>query len=229
MRLKRAATFAGVLVTALAMTAQSAGAGTWYTFSLANTAHDANSNGTSTTTYGSYRAKSQKIALDPGFVIAWADDANSPLTPAPQDGDIVGEGSATAKWVLLFCGHATQSLTARWKEPIDSGAPAGTKAQINVANALGFTTKVYVEQVSSDSHFNTTHYVLDIPDMPDEQVCSSTTDGASTLTTYGTVANTSPTRIVSKNPSTTGSKTIYIDYVDTSNVTHSDSDTETIT
>jgi hypothetical protein len=203
-----------------------------FTFTLANTAKDANSNVATHLEPGAYLPKDMTFHLPPGVKVAHADDATSPVTPPPQDNDIVGEGDSTAKWVLMFCASSTSTLTARWQEPVDSGAPSGTVAQIDVSNAIGFTTKVFVVNKSSgDSYHAGAHYDLVIPDYPDQHMCSSTTNHVVNLTTYGTVSGTNPLRKVAQNPSTCSTITAYVVYNDnrTPSGAHSDSDTETIT
>lgn len=226
---KRALKLAFAVLIALALTGEHASAthSGFYSFSVANTSAGANSNATSNATFGSTRPTTMQIIFPPGVLIAHANDATSPISPPPQDNDIVAEGTATARWNLLFCASSTQDLDGEWVEPIDAGAPSGTVAQINMVNALGFTTKTFVKLVNSDSYFNSPHYVIDVPDMPDQYVCSSTTNGATTITTYGVVPGTS--RKVAQNPASAGTYTGYGYYTDTTGATHTGSDTVTIT
>lgn len=162
-------------------------------------------------TFGSTRATTMTIDVAPGFTVTYSQ---------PNDGDVVGSGTATARWWLLFCASSTQNLTAYWETTINGSAPANTVAQINIVNAIGFTTYAYVTLSSGD-------YKIQVPDMPDEQVCSTTTNGATSLTILGTVAGT--TRHVIQNPSTTGTKTSTNTYVDTTGASHSDDVSVTIT
>jgi hypothetical protein len=207
---------------ALALLANPASAHTDFsTWTLSSYVHDAYANSAVSVTFGSTRATTMTTTMPSGWRIAHADNATSPFgANSPNNGDVVATGTATARWNLLFCASTTQNLTGTWVEPIDSGAPANTVAQINMDNDLGITTKTFITLSSGI-------YKIEIPDMPDQFVCSSTTNGATALTMLATVSGT--TRHVAQNPTATGSKTATTTYVDTTGTSHSDDVSVTIT
>lgn len=200
----------GVLVAMALMTEHAAAHTDFSTWALSSYSTNAYADHNTTMNFGSTRATSMTIDLADGFTITYTE---------PNDGDVVGSGTATARWVLFFCASSTQNLTAYWETTINSGAPANTVAQVNIVNGIGFTTYAYITLSNGD-------YKIEIPDMPDQHVCSSTTNGSTSLTLLGTVAGT--TRHVVQNPSTTGVKTSNNTYVDTTSTNHSDDVSVTI-
>lgn len=201
-----------------------------FSFTLSDTSAGANSDGTSAVDYGTDHPTTGTTHLDEGFLVAHANDSQSPLSPPPQNGDIVGQGESTGNWKLLFCGRSTLTFDAKWVEPIGTGAPSGAVARIDLVTSLGFTVNSYVVEVtasSGDDYTGAPHYDLVVPDFGDRACAGSDVDA--TVTTYGTVPGSSPTRYVSQNPSSTGTYTIWSVYIDESGGKHEASDTVTIT
>jgi hypothetical protein len=185
--------------------------------------------------YGAYIPKSATTHLATGAVLAHADDSTSPVSPSPQHGDVVGTISASSDlWVNGCFGDENQSYTLSWVEPIGTGAPAGTVAELKATGSFfGITiTKraFFVYKSSGDSHNSSAHYDIVAPDMPDEATCSSSTPEQTTVgygyaRSGGSVTN----RIVGKNPTSTGTAWSYFDFTDTANNNHADSDSFTVT
>lgn len=190
-----------------------------FDFTLSNYSTNAYANSTSTTTFGSYRAASMEIELPDGWRVA-QQTGTTPISPIPNDGDVIGTGSATARWAP-FCTSSTMTLTPRWESTISASAPANTVAQVNVSSTLFITEAFIVRNGTND-------YDIVVPDMPDTFVCSSTTNGSMTLTIHGTVSGSNPTRYVAQNPATAGTYTANMSYVDTAGTTHTGSDSVTI-
>jgi hypothetical protein len=221
MRFKRSCQFAFSLLAAMAMMTGSASAThtDFTTWTLSSYVHDAYANSDTTVTYNATRATTQTTTLPSGWKVAHADNTTSPFgNNSPNNGDTVATGTAHAKW-LPFCIEGDKSITGKWVEPIDTGAPANTVAQINMQTSI-FTTKAFVRLISGV-------YSVYVPDMPDEFVCSSTTNGSSSLTILGTVSGT--TRHVAENPASAGTYTANTTYTDTGSTNHSDDVSVTIT
>jgi hypothetical protein len=173
--------------------------------------------------YGANTPASSETDLPAGYKVAHKDSATSPITPVPNDEDVVGAGTARARW-QPFCGPSSNlNTTVKWENTWASPTPSGTVAMVTIEAAGGlFTTNAFiVKQATND-------YKVVVPTMPSSSVCASTTDGSNTLTLYGTVPSSSPARRVVQNPSTTGSYTFNTSYVDTAGGSHSDSDSVTI-
>ena len=184
--------------------------------------------------FGSHIPKSSVTHFATGALLAHANDSTSPVTPAPQHGDVVGSISASSDlWTNGCNGDENQSYTLTWVEPIGSGAPSGAVARMDATGSffgLNITKKAYVVWKSSgDSHNASAHYDIVVPDMPDEITCSTSTP-EQTTTGYGYARSGGvvTSRIVGKNPSTTGTAWSYYEFTDTANATHSDSDSFTV-
>jgi hypothetical protein len=202
----------------LAMALMTGNAHASVTWTLSDYHASAYANSTTDTTYGSFIATDSTTTLPSGWKVAHADNATSPFgANSPNNGDTVATGTAIAKWAP-FCTHSTLTLTGKWVEPIDSGAPANTVAQINMQSTI-FTTKVFITLTSGI-------YKIVTPSMPSAFVCSSTTDGETVITVDGTVSGTS--RHVTQNTSTTGTATATTVWHDTAGGTHNDSASVTI-
>ncbi|HEX8003860.1 MAG TPA: hypothetical protein VF519_14330 [Mycobacteriales bacterium] len=185
--------------------------------------------------FGNYIPKSSVTHFAPGALLAHAEDATSPVSPPPVNGDVVGSISASSDlWTNGCNGDEPQSYTLTWVEPIGTGAPAGAVARMDATGSffgLNITKKAYVVwKGSGDSANASAHYDIVVPDMPDEITCSTSTP-EQTTTGYGYARSggSVTSRIVGKNPSTTGTKWSYYDFVDTANATHSDSDSFSVT
>lgn len=210
--------FVGAL---LALTEVAGATHTWtYTYSLSDDTHDAYADATSSVTYGSYIAATSVTELPTGWRVA-QQTGTSPITPIPNDGDTVGYGTATARW-QPFCISSNLSLTAKWEATIDAGAPANTVAQVTITGGSLFNTQAYIVRNGVND------YDINVPQMPSAFVCSTTTNGAMTLTTYGTVPGSSPARRIARNPASAGTYTGTMTYTDTNGVTHTASDDVTI-
>lgn len=222
--LRRKALFA--FAGAFLMLAQSAGAHTdlQYDVTQSNYQKDAYSNFSGYTYYANHTPASSETDLPAGYDVAHKDSTTSPITPVPNDEDVVGSGTAHARWTYLFCGEGNLNTTVKWENTWASPTPSGTVAMVTVEAAGGiFTTNAFiVKQADHD-------YKVVVPTMPSSSVCSSTTNGSNTLTLNGSVSGSSPTRYVVQNPATAGSYTFNTSYVDTANGSHSDSDSVTIT
>lgn len=190
-----------------------------FDFTLSSYATNAYADSTSYIYFGANRAASMEIQLPDGWRVAHADATTSPFTP-PNNGENVGNGTATARWQPFGCNAAEtdRSLTATW-DSTPSGGPAGTVAQVTITAGSLFSTQAYVVLNAGGD------YDIEVPDMPDTFVCSSTTAGAMTLTLKGSI---STSRKMAQNPSTTGVKTANVSYVDTGGTTHATSDSVTI-
>lgn len=202
---KRGLALAGALTLLSAAAAHAADSWT-----LSSYVHDAYANSSTTTDYGSAIPASQTTTMPTGWRIAHADDATSPFgSSSPVNGDTVATGTANAKW-QPFCSQTGLPMTGKWVEPIDSGAPANTVAQINMQTTI-FTTKVFITKTSSGP------YKIETPNMPSSVICSGGANSTS-VTVDGTVSGT--TRHVSENPTATGTYCESTTWTDTSSVTH---------
>lgn len=189
-----------------------------FDFTLSNYSTSAYANSTSTITFGSVEAASMTIELPDGWDVA-QETGTSPITPTPQDEENIGSGTATARWEP-FCGSSSNlSLTVTWEDNM-TGAPAGAVAHYTVTAGGLFSTEAWLIRHGAGN------YDISVPNMPDEWVCSSTTNGAMTLTVKG---QTTDGDKVSRNPSTTGVKQATVKYTDLTGTLHSANDTVTIT
>ncbi len=222
MRTKLLVALAAVM--ALLATSASAGHNLQFSFTLDDKSAGANSDATASVDYGTDHPSSGTTHLASGFEVAHADDNNSPLSPPPTDGEEVLDADVTGKWKALFCGSSTVDLDGNWVDPMDSGAPSGAVAQIEVTG-LATTIDVWViEQPNGDSTVAGAHYDLFVEDFGDDACDGS--DVSSIITTFGTTANGN---VVSKNPCSKGTYTVYTEYEDQNGGSHSDSDTVKIT
>jgi len=219
MRFSRLVKVGFALAGAVMLTAPSASAHNSHTttFTVANNATNAYSNTTSSIIFGAYEMASAEIDPDAGVKIAHA--SGSEVTPAPNNGDLVGEGTATAKWTWFFCASSTQDLDAYWDTDL-SAAPSGigtVVSHIRLVNAIGFTTHVWVVEENDAAD----DYKMVITDGPDEHTCSSQTNASSNLTTYGSVPGSNPARHPGQNPSTSGCYAAPFSFTDPSGGSHS--------
>lgn len=185
--------------------------------------------------YGSYIPKSSVTHLATGALLAHADDSTSPVSPSPQHGDHVGNIAASSDlWINGCNGDENQSYTLTWVEPIGTGAPTGAVARIDATGSffgLNVTKKAYFVYKSGGDSFNSNaHYDIVAPDLPDELTCSSSTpEQTTTGFGYAKSGGVTTSRIVGKNPSSTGTAWSYFEFTDTSNAVHSDSDSFSVT
>jgi hypothetical protein len=196
-----------------------------YTYKPSSTSVGAVFNSTSSADYGTNMGVSQVTHLAPGTLMAHADDATSPVSPTPIDGDQVGETATVGDLSIDGCGNPTTTPSkVYWQEPIGSGAPAGTVAELEViAKPFTFftiTKRAFIVKTAAG-------YDFVVPDLPDESQCAGSS-GSTTNTSYGfvkTASGTTTNRILQRHGSTTGTKTVAFEYTDTSGATHSDSAT----
>lgn len=221
MRTKLLVALAAVM--ALLATSASAGHSLNFSVELDNNSPGANSDVEASTDYGDKHPASGTTHLPPEFDVAHADDNTSPLSPPPVDSEEVADADVTARWKALFCGSSTQDLDGNWVDPMDSGAPADAVAQIEMSG-LGSTIDVWVLHKSNgDDQYASAHYDLYVDDFGDHACDGS--DVSSVVTTFGTTANGN---LVSENPCSDGTYTVYTEYTDQSGGSHSDSDTVTV-
>ncbi|HEX7166526.1 MAG TPA: hypothetical protein VF230_06060 [Acidimicrobiales bacterium] len=197
--------------------------------SVSPTTAGAVANTTISSNSGTYLGTTSTTHLPPGALVAHANDSTSPVSPSPQNGDVVGQIVSTSDSWIDGCGNPTNTTaTVTWVEPVNSGAPAGTVAQIRGSAQILWTQiskdAYIVHKPNGDSKHAGAHYDIVTPDEPDEYACSGSS-ASGTTTTYGYAKSGGVTtnRIVSKNPSTVGSHTVHKEYTDTSGNGHSDS------
>lgn len=185
--------------------------------------------------FGNHIPVSGTVHLATGAVLAHADDSTSPVSPSPQHGDVVGTIAASSDlWTNGCNGDENQTYTLTWVEPIGVSPPAGAVAEMKASGSffgLTINKRVFVvKQTSGDSYNSSTHYDIVSVDYPDEITCSTSTPEM-TVTGYGYARSggVPTTRIVGKNPTTTGTKTSHYHFTDTASATHSDSDTFDVT
>lgn len=150
---------------------------------------------TSTTQYGADEPATGITQLPTNWLIAHqVSSPASPITPVPNDEEQVGTGTATARWWHLFCGTGNVNMTITWESDM-TGAPANAVAHLTTTASGIFNTDTWVIRNGTND------YDLSTPNYPTSAICSSTTDG---LTTLSIDAELSSGRRVAQNPSTTG-------------------------
>lgn len=161
-----------------------------------------------------------EIQVPDGWLIAHqVSSPASPITPIPDDEEVIGSGTATALWLHTFCDRNRDlTLSVTWEATIDSGAPNGTVAQVTITATNIFNTQGYIVYNGPGD------YDIEVPQMPGA-ACDSTTDGLVTLLIDGETADGDK---VAQNPSTTGNKTATLVYTDRNSTTHTTNATETI-
>lgn len=228
---------ASVVCAALVLVGPNAGAhhDLSFTATPSPTTAGAVANLTTYVSFGSNIPVSTTTHLATGAVLAHANDSTSPVSPPPIHGDEVGSITASSDlWIDGCNGDTNQVYKLTWVEPIGAGAPSGAVAELKATGTFfGLTiTKraFFVYKGSGDSHNASAHYDIVAPDMPDESTCSTSTP-EQTTTGYGYAKSggVNTTRIVGKNPTTTGTKWSYYDYTDTASATHTDSDSFSVT
>ena len=167
---------------------------------------------TSTTQYGADEPSTGITQLPTGWLIAHqVSSPATPISPIPNDEEQVGSGTATAKWWHTFCSQANLNMTITWESDM-TGAPANAVAHLTTTAAGIFNTDTWVIRNGTND------YDLSTPNYPTSAICSSTTDG---LTTLNIDAELASGRRVSQNPSTTGSTYLLTTtYTDTTSVNH---------
>lgn len=210
-------TFAGV---ALAQTATS------FSFSVSPATAGAVADGTGHNDSGTYLAVSSTVHLPAGALVAHATDSTSPVSPPPMAGDVVGQVKSYGDLWNDGCGnYTTTTSTITWVEPIGTGAPAGTVAELKIQGSpfpgLTITKRAFIVKSSGDASQSGSHYDISIPDMPDEFACSGSTS-VTDLTTYGfaRAGGATTSRVVMRNPATAGTYNVFIEYKDTKGVLH---------
>jgi hypothetical protein len=174
------------------------------------------------------------VHLPPGALVAHADDRTSPVSPPPLNGDVVGVSKSYGDLWNDGCGnYVTTTSTVTWVEPIGSGAPAGTVAELKIQGTplpgLTITKRAFIVKSSGDTFQSGAHYDITIPDMPDEFACSGSSS-SSELTTYGyaRAGGVTTSRVVGRNPATPGTYNVFIQYKDTNGALHEDASYYTV-
>lgn len=219
-----------VIVLALSATVAFATHDLGLTYSVSSTTASAVVTTTASANAGTSIPKNLNIHLDPGAQVAYADDAVSPVTPPPINGDRVGQVELTGDVSLDGCGNpTTNKLNATWVDPIGSGAPAGSVAELKMSY-FTVTKRGFIVKSSGDSFQAAAHHDLVVPDM-DVGACSGSTSSVK-IVAFGNAKSSSggkTRRVVQRNPKTAGTKTVFTNFTDTSNVEHSGSATYTVT
>jgi hypothetical protein len=171
----------------------------------------------STTQYGADEPLTGITELPTGWLIAHqVSSPASPITPIPNDEEEVGNGTAWALWWHTFCSQDDLNMTITWESDM-TGAPSVGAGKTVVAHltttAAGiFNTDTWVIRNGTND------YDLYTPNYPTSAICSSTTDG---LTTLFIDAELPSGRRVAQNPSTTGNAYLLTTtYTDTTDVNH---------
>jgi hypothetical protein len=205
-----------------------------FTFSVSPATAGSVSDTTGHTETGSYIAVSSTVHLPPGALIAHAADATSPVSPPPMHGDVVGQVKSYGDLWNDGCGnYVTTTSTVTWVEPIGTGAPAGTVAELKIQGTplpgLTITKRAFIVKSSGDSYQSGEHYDISIPDMPDEFACSGSSS-TSDMTTFGfaKAGGVTTNRVVGRNPATPGTYNVFIQYKDTKGVLHEDAAAYTV-
>lgn len=199
--------------------------------SVSPTTAGAVSDVTTSSNSGTTLATSSVTHLPPGALVAHANDATSPVSPPPQNGDVVGTIDSYSDSWIDGCGNPKHTIaTVTWIEPIQSGAPAGTVAQLRGSATILFTqiskNAFVVYKGSGDSYHAGAHYDIVTPDEPDEYACSgSSASSVGTSYGYARSGGSVTSRIVGKNPSTVGTHTVWREITDGGGTTHTDSAT----
>lgn len=172
---------------------------------------------TSTTQYGADEPLTGTTQLPTGWLIAHqVATPATPITPIPNDEEQVGTGTATARWIHLFCGTGNVNMTITWESSM-TGAPTPPAGSTVVAHLT--TTASGIFNTDTWVIYNGPNdYDLYTPSYPTSAICSSTTDGLTTLTIDAELPSG---RRVARNPSTSG--TTYLlttTYTDTTDVSH---------
>jgi hypothetical protein len=205
-----------------------------FTFSTSPATAGAAADTTSHIVYGTNTASNTTVYLPAGHLIAHADDATSPVSPSPLHGDVVGQIKIYGDLWNDGCGnYITSTATVTWVEPIGTGAPAGTVAELKIQASplpgLTITKRGFVVKSNGDTYQSGSHYNITIPDMPDEFACSGSSSTYD-LTTYGfaRAGGVTTSRAVARNPATAGTYNVFIEYKDTAGALHQDATTYTV-
>ncbi|HVF75906.1 MAG TPA: hypothetical protein VM938_12740 [Acidimicrobiales bacterium] len=173
------------------------------------------------TYYGSATPLTSTTDIPSGYDVAQS-TGTSPFADNPSDEEVVGSGTATARWVP-FCASSNLGLTAKWETTMPATKPANTVGMVTIEAAGGlFTTEAFIVREGASN------YKIEVPQMPNSSVCNSTTTGAMTLNLLGETADGSD---VVRNPATAGTYTWSSTYTDdaTPAGTHSDTTDVVIT
>ena len=199
-----------------------------FTFSVSPATAGAVADSTGHTETGTSLATSSTVHLPPGHLAAHADDRTSPVSPPPLHGDVVGQVKSYGDLFHDGCGtYITSTSTITWVEPIGTGAPAGSVAELKIQGSplpgLTITKRAFIVKSSGDTFQSGAHYDITIPDMPDEFACSGSSS-KNDLLTYGfaRAAGVTTSRVVGRNPATAGTYNVYMQYKDTKGALHED-------
>lgn len=186
---------------------------------------------------GSAAATEARFHLAPGTLVAHANDATSPVSPPPINGDIVGNATIVADPTLDGCGNPlTIRGNATWIEPVATTAPSGSVAQVRIRVSLLFTSitiNAFITKSTGDALQAAPHYDLVATGLNSGLPAACAGSSAKfTVVTNGNALTSSgrkTTRITQKNPSTAGTKTVFVNYSDTAGASHTGSATYTVT
>lgn len=221
MPFKKLSKFLFAMGGALVLTATSASAHTGHatTFTTSDSSVNAYPDTTSSITYGAYEADDMTVDFQKGMRFAHADGYGTEVSPNPNDDELVGTASATAKFVFSACLTATITLDAYWEEDM-TGAPSGAVAHYRVVSSLGTIHAWVIEEDDATDDYKITM------DLDETWTCSSQPSTAKgELSTKGTTASGGHP---GQNPSTAGCYTVVTTFNDTSGGTHSGSTTSSV-
>lgn len=158
-----------------------------------------------------------RLHLDPGHLIAYADDFASPVQPPPGNGDTVGALKLSIDPAGDGCGNPIAvSGDLVWVEPIGAGAPAGTVAEVKFTSTGVFApfTRAFVVKSAGDAQQRARHHDLVVPRFGVPALCHVSRIELAQVT-FGYARTLYPTFapvIVQRNPGTAGQKVVYLDY-----------------
>ena len=205
-----------------------------FTFSVSPATAGSVADTTGHTESGTYLGVSSTVHLPPGALVAHAADSTSPVSPPPMHGDVVGQVKSYGDLWNDGCGnYITTTSTMTWVEPIGTGAPSGSVAELKIQGTplpgLTITKRAFVVKSSGDTYQSGAHYDIVIPDMPDEFACSGS-NSTSDMTTFGfaKAAGVTTNRVVGRNPATPGTYNVFIQYKDTAGALHEDAAAYTV-
>jgi len=206
-----------------------AGASTTMTVSCTPSSAGANATCQGFQDFGQAAPSSATTHFPPGWQFAQS-VGTSPLTPAPNNGDVVGSVDLYADVLLDGCGNPThQTYPLTWTSPPDANSPEGTVAEVVGRATLLVTTTTtvhgYFVHSDGDSAQSSPHDDLVIT-YPVTFLCENE-PVQSTWTIDGVVAGTS--RVVERLPTTSGTYTVVDTWSDGGNGGHVDSATTTVT
>lgn len=138
------------------------------------------------------------LLIDMDGAIDVVEDSDS---AAPNNGDIIGSTTISAKFAVFFCIRSTYTFDSEWVSPISGSAPTGTTAQFNIKAPTGDVPAYVIP----DSNGNDVIHV----DMRSTDACTSDPRVEMDVTTYSRVNNRNNGAVVARN-TTAGNYTITV-------------------